>query len=72
MNNTEILTGFKAKNQQTELEEETKEAGIENVKTEEPVAKEEAEKKSFIKNTADIICCIFYLLIDNLSPLSSF
>ena len=55
MNNTEILTGFKAKNQQTELEEETKEAGIENVKTEEPVAKDVAEKQNFVKNTANLI-----------------
>ena len=55
MNNTEILTGFKAKNQQTELEEETKEAGIENVKTEEPLPEKDVEVKNFVKNTANLI-----------------
>lgn len=55
MNNTEIVTKFKAKNQQEELVEETKEAGVNNVKTEEPVPEKDAEVKNFVQKTSNLV-----------------
>lgn len=55
MNNTEIVTKFNAKNKQEELKEETKDAGVNNVKSEEPVPQKDVEVKSFVNKTAELV-----------------
>lgn len=53
MNNSEIITSFKAKVLQKDIEADTEEAGVEGVENKN-LAEENEEQKSFVKNSASI------------------